>query len=60
MSDDVDDDYFDKFDFVKLTGEGLLDLRENFNVTAAATCKISEFIIDILRIERRLFAETIE
>ena len=44
MSDDVDDGYFDKVDFVKLIGEGLLDLRENFNVTTAATCKISEFI----------------
>ena len=60
MSDDVDDGYFDKVDFVKLIGEGLLDLRENFNVTTAATCKISEFIIDILRIERNVFAKATE
>ena len=39
MSDDDDDDdgYFGKVDFVKLIGEGLLDLRENFNVATAAT-----------------------
>ena len=38
----------------------MLDLRETFNVTTAATCKISEFIIDILRIEWELFAKAIE
>ena len=60
MSDDADDGFFDKVDFVKLIGERLLDLKENFYVTTAATCKISEFVIDILRIERRLFAKAIE
>ena len=48
ISDNVDDGYFEKVDFVKLIGERLLDLRENFNVTTAATCKISEFIMHIL------------
>ena len=57
ISDNVDDGYFEKADFVKLIGEGLLDLRENFNVTTAATCQISEFIMHILRIERKLFAK---
>ena len=38
----------------------MLDLRETFNVTTAATCKISEFITDILRIEWELFAKAIE
>ena len=60
ISEDVDDGYFDKVDFVKLIGKGLLDFRENFNVTTAATCKVSEFIMDILRIERKLFAKAIE
>ena len=60
MSDDADDGFFDKVDLVKLIGEGLLDLKENFYVTSAATCKISEFVTDILRIERRLFAKAIE
>ena len=58
VSEDVDDVYFDKVDVVKLRGEGPLDLRENFNVTTAATCKVSEFIMDILRIERKLFAKS--
>ena len=44
------DGYFDKVDFVKLIGEGLLDLMENLNVTAAAACKIIGFIMDILRV----------
>ena len=48
-----DDGYFDKVNFVKLTQEGLLDLRENLNVTTYATFTISEFIIDILRVERK-------
>ena len=60
VSEDVDDVYFDKVDVVKLRGEGPLDLMENFNVTTAATCKVSEFIMDILRIERKLFAKAIE
>ena len=56
ISDNADDGYFEKVDFVKPIGEGLLDLRENFNVTAA-TCKISEFIMHILRTEQKLFAK---
>ena len=50
MSDDVGDGYFDKVDFVKLIREG----------ATAATCKISEFIIDIFRIERHALAKAIE
>ena len=41
----------------KLTGERFLDLREHFNVT---TCKISNFLKDILQIERRIFSEAIK
>ena len=41
MSDDADYGYFQKADFIKLIGEGLLDLRENFNVTTVATYKIN-------------------
>ena len=41
--EDTADYSFDNIDFSKLIGEKLLDLRENFNITTAATCKISEF-----------------
>lgn len=41
----------------KLIEESYLDLREHFNVT---TCKISNFLKDILQIERRIFSEPIK
>ena len=41
--EDTADYSFDNIDFSKLIGEKLLGLRENFNFTTAATCKISEF-----------------
>ena len=47
-------------EFNKSIGERLLDLRENVNVTTAATYKISGFLMDILQIERRIFSEAIK
>ena len=41
----------------KFIGERFLDLTEHFNVT---TCKISNFLKDILQIERRIFSEAIK
>ena len=57
---DIDELGENNIDFNKLIGERLLDLRENFNFTTAATCKISEFLMDILQIERRIFSEPIK
>ena len=57
---DIDELGENNIDFNKLIEERLLDLRENFNFTTAATCKISEFLMDILQIERRIFSEAIK
>ena len=51
---------FDNIDFNKLIGEKLLDLRENFNVTTAATCKISEFLMDVIQIDSKIFSNAIK
>ena len=40
---DIDELGENNIDFNKLIEERLLNLRENFNVTTAAKCKISEF-----------------
>ena len=53
--EDAADYSFDNIDFNKLIGERLLDLRENVSVTTAATCKISEFSMDIIQIARKMF-----
>ena len=58
--EDAADYSFDNIDFNKLIGEKLLDLRENFNVTAAATCKTSEFLMDIVQIDRKIFSNAIK
>ena len=42
---------FGDVDFNKLIWEWLMDLTEHFNVTKAATCNISEFLMDIIQID---------
>ena len=42
---------FGDVDFNKLIRERLMDLTEHFNVTKAATFKISELLMDIIQID---------
>ena len=37
--------------FNKLIWEGLKDLTEHLNVTKAATCKIREFLMDLIQVD---------
>ena len=57
--EDAADYSFDNIGFNKLIGEKLLDLMENYNVTTAASCKISEFLMDIIQIDRKIFSNAI-
>ena len=61
-SDIIDEDFVEGFDYDTITGEFLLELRENFNVSTKATCFVSEkifhFSIDIeSNIKQRCFIE---
>ena len=44
----------------KVIGEILLDLRENSKITTTATCIISGKIMDILKLDRKIFLNKIK
>ena len=44
----------------KVIGEILLDLRENSKITTTATCIISGKIMDILKLDRKIFVNKIK
>ena len=45
---------------MNLLRERLFDFRKNFNVTTVAECKISEFLIDIIQIDRKIFSRPLK
>ena len=45
---------------MKWLRETLFDFRENFNVTTGATCKISEFLMDIIQIDQKIFSRPLK
>ena len=58
--EDAADYSFDNIGFNKLIGEKLLDLMENYKVTTATSCKISEFLMDIIQIDRKRLSNAIK
>ena len=47
-------------DFNKIIGEMLLDLSENSKITTAEACIISKKIMEILRLDRKIFVNKIK